>query len=178
MLSRLGENAEALATGKLDSFDEAWEAIRRELDGKEQPQVFQPHWEEGTGPSSLMMALDQISNLLPSSPAEELWPLILKIGMHKPHLPRGLANSANRRPSQNILGRFVADSAKVEKAAEAHAQRPEIWPGIRRGDLVFHCNFRCPTQRVRLACRQNASTKDPRVRSRMKRSAPSAFPCR
>ena len=76
--------------------------------------------------------------MLPSSEAEDIWPLILNIGMHKPHLPRGCNISTARRQTQNILGRFVADSAKVAQAAAAAVVKPEIWTLVRQGSIVIH----------------------------------------
>ena len=134
---RLAEHAAALASGKLVPFDEAWESMRKEL---EEPgaEVFPAHWDDGSPVCELMGTLKQISSLLLSSPAEELWPLILRIGLYKPHLPRGTAKSANRRPNQNILGRFAAESAKEAAAESAAADKAEIWTSLRRGELVIH----------------------------------------
>ena len=100
--------------------------------------MFPAHWEEGTPVGDLMGTLKQISSLLLSSSAEELWPLILKIGKHKPHLPRSVPQSDNRRPRQNILGRFVADSAKEVACAAAAAVKPEIWQKLPQGQIVIH----------------------------------------
>ena len=100
--------------------------------------MFPAHWEEGTPVGDLMGTFKQISSLLLSSSAEELWPLILKIGMHKPHLPRSIFKSANRRPNQSILGRFVAESAKEDACAAAAAEKPEIWKKLPRGQIVWY----------------------------------------
>ena len=132
-LSRFQDHLAALAAGHLTPFDEQWENVIKKHDTH--TEVFPAHWETASPVSDLMNVLKQISNLMTSSPGEELFPLLMLIGKHKPHLPRGSAKSSTlRRPNESIIGRFITDS---KNEAASSAPKPEIMKDHSVGHIVI-----------------------------------------
>ena len=133
LLGRLQEHAAALAAGHLTPLEEQWDAILKKHETT--PEIFPARWDEPGEVGDLFNVLQQISELLPSAPGEELFPLLMSIGKHMPSLPRGTNQSSHvKRPNETIMGRFVSDHKHVAALA---APKPEIMQDRKVGDVVI-----------------------------------------